>query len=46
MQNPGKIVQLIYFRNILICLTENGHMFLYNPDSNTYEYLNEGIPYA
>jgi hypothetical protein len=44
MSHPGKIVQLIVFQDKIYCLTSEGHMFIFDPYTNYYEYINEGIP--
>ena len=43
MAFTGQIVQLIVYQDKIYCLTSEGHMFMFDPHSNSYEYLNEGI---
>lgn len=40
----GKIIQLFVHQDLLLCLTENGMIFSFDPRNLTYEYLSEGIP--
>lgn len=38
-----KIVQLLQFQDCILCLTEDGKLYRYNPFNNDFTFLSSGI---
>lgn len=41
--NPGKIIQLYSFQDILYCLTEHGDIYQFDPYKGTYTLVSKGL---
>lgn len=38
-----KIIQIVPVQGFILCLSEQGRIYQFDPHNNIFEYLNEGI---